>query len=226
MKNALFPFLLSFAVFSARSQTTRYFEFRQPLNDTSISSFIVATSDASVINEVLYDLDLPVDQRRFISGNITNGDGGFNHDGMNPSTWHFIFNEWQLTGFNVEHCDGISSSIGNNPDVIAGDTILFCPWNSYPFQEVDEPLLSLDDLNADMQVAIYPNPVDETVRITWTGTNPLFVEIYTVSGQLIHTTQLARQENGIDVHELENGIYFIRITDGEKKGIKKLMVKH
>jgi len=210
--------------FTVCSQT-RYFEFRQPFNNTT-TSFIVATSDNSLINEVLYDITLPVAQRRFISGNVINGHGGFNHDGTVWYTWHYIPNEWQLTVSNVEYCDGISSLIGSNPALIAGETIYFCPWESYPFQEVDNPGLSVDELNTNIQTTLYPNPAANKVHFLWSGTENLAIKVYNITGQKIFTTLISKQNNEIDITNLSVGLYFVHMSSGNEKGIEKLIVQH
>lgn len=226
MKSISLSIILLIVGFTVKSQTIRYFEFRQPIDTTNTSSFIVATSDTSVIIDVLNDITLPIAQRRFISGNVTNGNGGFNHDGANWHSWHFIANEWQLTNSNVEYCDGISSNIGNHPSVIAGDTIYFCPWDSYPYQEVYNTGFSMEELNSDFQIKIYPNPSTDQVYFEWVSNDPLFIDLYTVTGQHILATKLSKANNKIDISQLSNGIYFIHITDNKINGVEKIIVAH
>lgn len=225
MKNILLSIILIVVGLTAKSQTVRYFEFKQPL-DTTLTSFIVATSDSTVISDVLNDIALPINNRRFISGNVTNGNGGFNHDGINWHTWHFIPNEWQLTSSNVEYCDGISSNIGNNPSVIAGDTIYFCPWDSYPFQEVDNPGLSIEDLYSNIKITIYPNPSSDKIFFEWASSNNLSINIYNITGQHILTTNIFKQQNEIDVRRFREGFYFITIRNGKSIRTKKLIIQH
>lgn len=225
MKNISLSIILVFVGFYVKSQTIRYFEFRQPF-ENAYTSFVVATSDTSAINDVLNDITLPIDQRRFISGNVANGNGGFNHDGTNWQTWHFIPDEWQLTSSNVEHCDGISSNIGNNPSLIAGDTIYFCPWDSYPFQEVYNPGLSIEDLNSNIKITVYPNPSSDKIFFEWASSDNLSINIYNVTGQHILSTNISKQQNEIDVKRFRKGLYFVIIRDGKNIGTKKLIIEH
>ncbi len=225
MKNGLLTIVLIVITGTVKSQTTRYFEFRQPL-DSTFTSFIAATSDTAVINDVLHELSQPIDQRKFISGKVTKGDGGFNYDGANWHTWHFVTNEWQLTRFNVEHCDGISSLIGNHPSVINGDTIYFCPWNSYPYQEVRNPGLSLKKLSPHTHLIIYPNPASNEVHFLWKGpSDTLSINVYNTLGALLWTTTLSRQQNTLDISNLSNGLYFVYFSDGSTFGMEKLMLE-
>lgn len=224
MKNTLVSAILIFVGFTVQSQTIRYFEFRQPF-DTTFTSFIVATSDPTVIDDVLNDITIPIADRRFISGNVTNGDGGFNHNGTNWYSWHFITNEWQLTVANVEFCDGISSAIGTNPTVIAGDTLYFCPWTSYPYQEIFNPGLSIEDLNSNIQITIYPNPSSDKIFFEWPSSNYLSIEIYNVTGQHLFTTNLTKQNNEIDIRNLSEGLYLVKVVNGNNIGVKKIIIK-
>jgi len=229
MKNILSIVILICVNFTVKSQVTRYFEFRQTLGqpiDSTYTSFITAASDTTVINSVLNDLMLPIANRRFISGIITNGAGGFNHDGTNWHSWHFITNEWQLTAANIEFCDGISSLIGNHPSIIAGDSLYFCPWDSYPFQEVYNPSLSVEDLNSDIQITIYSNPSTNKVYFKWESSQHLLIDIYNITGQRIFTTKLSKQNNDIDISNLYNGLYFVHLTDGNKREKRKIIVKN
>lgn len=225
MKNTFLTVILIFVGLTVQSQTIRYFEFRQPF-DTIFTSFIVATSDPTVINDVLNDIIIPIDDRRFISGNVTNGNAGFNHNGINWYSWHFITNEWQLTVSNVEYCDGISAAIGNHPSVIAGDTIYFCPWESYPFQEIYDPGLSSENLNFDSQITMYPNPSSNKLFFEWLSSNYLSIDIYDLTGQHIFSTKLSKQKNEIDISNFREGLYFVQISDGNKNAMKKMMIAH
>ena len=156
MKKSIITAVLLFICFISSGQTLRYFEFRQP-HDSNFTSFIAATSDLTVVNDVLTNIALPINDRKFISGNITSGHGGFNTDGTNWHSWHFITSDWQLTTSNVEYCDGISANIGDNPLVIAGDMFYYCPWTSYPYQEIYDPELLTDGLDFENAITIFPN---------------------------------------------------------------------
>lgn len=225
MKKALIATVLILAGVAAKSQTIRYFEFRQPFDSTT-TSFIVATSDSTIISAVLNEIALPIDNRKFISGDITDGNGGFNHDGTNPYSWHFIPNEWQLTASNVEYCDGISSAIGSHPSIIAGDTLYFCPWTSYPVQEVNGPTTSIDAVNSEFQVTIYPNPSSNKVFFDWESSSDLVIDFYNVAGQHILSTSLTKHENEVDVSNLTEGLFFVKMAHSNSIAVKKIVIKH
>ena len=69
-------------------------------------------------------------------------------------------------------------------------------------------------------VSVYPNPASETVRIE--GIEPTEMQIYNELGQLV---KRVRNSNEINVADLAEGVYFLRITDvnGTMK-TKRIMV--
>ena len=70
-------------------------------------------------------------------------------------------------------------------------------------------------------IGVYPNPAKE--KITIDGIRPDEVQIYNAYGQLVKTV---RGTNEIDVAELVEGVYLLRVTDAEgKKHMARVVVK-
>ena len=70
-------------------------------------------------------------------------------------------------------------------------------------------------------IGVYPNPAKE--KITIDGIRPDEVQIYNAYGQLVKTV---RGTNEIDVAELAEGVYLLRVTDAEgKKHMARVVVK-
>ena len=64
-------------------------------------------------------------------------------------------------------------------------------------------------------IQVYPNPCNSTVRIVLPKKASIDkVQIYNAIGQLVNT---GKQENEINVKDLPEGVYLLRITD--EKGI-------
>ena len=94
--------------------------------------FVARTSNPEVIKQVLSQLTLPEDERfMFINGKIA---GGNNDDNLNWN-WHFIEDQWELTDFAIEVCDGRPSMVQSDLDywLALGQ---FCPWGSYVIREI------------------------------------------------------------------------------------------
>jgi len=82
--------------------------------------------------------------------------------------------------------------------------------------------LSVEELNAESQWSIYPNPATSMVYIS---SNQTIDKVYTYN----HIGQLAIQElsivNSIDVSSLSPGVYIIEVEAGDTKQRKKLIIE-
>lgn len=227
MKWVLLTCSLILGSITAHSQAMRYFEFRVTSNGNWVdTSFVVATSDQSLIDTVLSEITQPVSKRRFISGGVAYGNGGFNHNASHQFSWHFIPNDWALYFVNVEVCDGLPSGLDNHPALIAGDTGMFCPWSSYPFQEVPNPRLGVAAISFQHEISIYPNPASHTLFFERDHAKELLIEIYNMTGQRIFTQMLSHPQEELDIQNWREGVYFIKISDGNKSEVRKIVVTH
>ena len=74
-------------------------------------------------------------------------------------------------------------------------------------------------------ISIYPNPASDFINIVINNfTKNLFFELYTVNGQLIKHLELTKVQNIINVSTLKQGIYFIKVTDGNKQWRKRIVI--
>lgn len=86
---------------------------------------------------------------------------------------------------------------------------------------VDEPVNTL-------KFEAHPNPADHYITVTSELTEPIeLIEIYTVTGVRVLETKIDVHTNNyqIDISELSSGMYFLQITAGENKGVKKIQIK-
>jgi len=70
---------------------------------------------------------------------------------------------------------------------------------------------------------IFPNPLRSgilTIKSDATGPKAIFV--YDIMGNLVH--QIMTQETMINLRVLKTGIYFLKIIQDEKTGLKRLVV--
>ncbi|MBP6977188.1 MAG: T9SS type A sorting domain-containing protein [Lentimicrobiaceae bacterium] len=75
-------------------------------------------------------------------------------------------------------------------------------------------------------VEIYPNPASDHVMIKCIGSisQDASLKVYAVgSGQLVKEVRIEANLMDLDIHDLAQGVYFIRITDGHEIMIKKLI---
>lgn len=96
-------------------------------------NFAAKTSDPDVIADVEAQLNMPAEQRsRFINGPIEAGDGDHNFDWE----WHFVPDQWELTDFSIELCDGNPKLVEDDLNYWLNTVERFCPWGSYVVREI------------------------------------------------------------------------------------------
>ena len=94
------------------------------------------------------------------------------------------------------------------------DSVLIC-LNSTSVSDVTE-------LNS---VILYPNPSIDKLNLEWNNLNDISVTIYDSKGQKLKTAFMSNQNKIIDISEFENGLYFLKIVDGHKIGMKKIIIE-
>lgn len=227
MKKIGLTFILVLTIgFIGKAQTTRYFEFSTTCGhgNWQDTTFIASTSDQVVIDTVLANIALPLNQRKFIAGNINYGNGGHNHNSSHWFLWHFIPNQWNLVEMAIEVCDGCPySDVDADTAFWVGNLGQFCPWTGRPVREVSNPLGNNDQI-FENEILLYPNPTKDKLNLKWNNSNNISVIIYNSIGQELATIFLSKQNETIDITNLQNGLFFLKIIDGNKIGIKKIIV--
>jgi hypothetical protein len=212
--------------FISNAQTTRYFEFSTNCGhgNWQDTTFIASTSDQVLIDTVIANIARPLNQRKFINGNIDYGNGGHNHNSSHWFLWHFIPNQWSLVEMAIEVCDGCPySDVDADTATWVGTIGQFCPWSGKPVREVSNPL-GINEQFLENEILLYPNPAKDKLNLKWNNSNNISIIIYNSIGQELSTIFLSKQNRIIDISELHNGLYFLKISDGNKAGIKKLIV--
>lgn len=77
-----------------------------------------------------------------------------------------------------------------------------------------------------LEFNVFPNPVNQQLYINLNEIRPNFkLQIYNAVGQEISSTKYNHQQFvEINTSQFSNGFYLIKITDGEKEGLKKIIV--
>jgi hypothetical protein len=117
----------------------RYFEVgvKYVPADWRDSSFIVATSNAALLDQVTLQLQLPVAQRGMVNGRLVKGNGGYNKNATHSFKWRFDENDWTIANLGVEIYDGRPYSDVDLHPAYWFDTVKrFAPWSSYIKREV------------------------------------------------------------------------------------------
>ena len=223
MKNLVVTAMLLLLASGIRAQQLRYFEFRTECgyNEWRDTTFIVATADTAVIADVLNDLQKPRIERKLIIGFIASGNGGFNRNASHWFGWHFVPGQWHLQELAMEVCDGCPySDIDLNPNYWLNQIGEFCPWTSSVAREVTH-LMESEEPIPELDFSFFPNPAHDKLTVTLPSTENLEITLTNAVGQTI------RKETGTnetDVSGLPAGLYFLRVEQNGKAGIRKVMI--
>lgn len=84
-----------------------------------------------------------------------------------------------------------------------------------------------------LSFSLTPNPTNGIIHLNWETSKPVILTIHNALGQRLDTRrdvlQYAptggRQSYMIDLSDRPTGLYFIRLTDGEKSAVKRLVVR-
>lgn len=87
-------------------------------------------------------------------------------------------------------------------------------------EEVTETItvgIGIDESNKNSLVSIFPNPSNGKISIDLGHLQNVNLEIYSITGRKVFSTnqEIDNQEINIDLSHLENGVYFIRVTNDE-----------
>jgi hypothetical protein len=72
---------------------------------------------------------------------------------------------------------------------------------------------------------LYPNPASSSIQINFNAASRRKIEVYTILGGQITAFVTDKSENELSVSNLENGVYFLRITEGENIQTEKLIIQ-
>ena len=85
-----------------------------------------------------------------------------------------------------------------------------------------------NEVSTSRLVSIFPNPSGGNFTLTIAGEGKLYhLEFYSIQGQMIYSTNklMNHSINKIDLSEFSKGIYFLKIRDGEKSYIEKIVIQ-
>jgi hypothetical protein len=85
------------------------------------------------------------------------------------------------------------------------------------------PCLGLDE-NTQFEYAMYPNPASNAVTVETTAPNSEAV-IYGVNGQILVTQQNTTATFTLNVSELADGMYWLKVSSSEGSVTKQLLIK-
>jgi hypothetical protein len=112
----------------------QYYEvgFKSTNADWRDTSFVVRTSDQTLIQQIEAQLLLPVNNRKLVAGTLVEGNGGYNKNGSHEFKWHFKEDNWQLADVTIEIYDGKPyTDVDVNLSYWLNTVKRFGSWGSY-----------------------------------------------------------------------------------------------
>jgi hypothetical protein len=70
----------------------------------------------------------------------------------------------------------------------------------------------------------YPNPTSGLIR--WDGARLTHLEVMSLSGRLLYELKPGRGQETVDLSYLPDGLYLLRLFDGQRVVVQKLIIQH
>lgn len=86
-------------------------------------------------------------------------------------------------------------------------------------------ITSLDNIQSDTSLKIYPNPASYVVRIEGLSRSKSTIELYNALGICILRKETHSEKTEIDVSRLNDGVYLIKVVGGNKTTTEKVEIK-
>ena len=83
--------------------------------------------------------------------------------------------------------------------------------------------VNIADIDNFANVSIYPNPVRDNLKIDNLEENTT-IEIYSITGQRVHTVSSVMGSTEIDMSNLSNGVYVLKMQNGKNTRTEKIQV--
>ena len=75
-------------------------------------------------------------------------------------------------------------------------------------------------------VSLYPNPASTSVTLGLEGfEGEVNVDIVDMNGRVVYTTSTTTSTMVVDVNDMPQGAYFVRVVSGTRTAVSKLIVK-
>lgn len=84
-------------------------------------------------------------------------------------------------------------------------------------------MVSVDELNLNSQLSIYPNPFNEEIVIQYEGNDTLDLNLFDALGKQIELNFAIDSQKVLNTLALPKGVYFLRIDNGSESVTKKLI---
>jgi Domain of unknown function (DUF4465)/Secretion system C-terminal sorting domain len=93
------------------------------------------------------------------------------------------------------------------------------------FTTTKATFVGLAEQTSEINFNVYPNPTSNFINIQLSNNieQPLEAKILDISGKTIYAKSLTQIETDLNVNFLQSGIYFLELTSGKQKTVKKIV---
>ncbi len=93
--------------------------------------------------------------------------------------------------------------------------------------QIGEGSLGTSELEAEIDLAIFPNPTSDVLTISFEMelTETVFMSLTDISGRLINQLELDQSVNQIDVSDLNTGVYMLTIEYGNVMQVERIIIR-
>jgi hypothetical protein len=131
----------------------------------------------------------------------------------------------------VFDANGICTVAGNFGGTITlgASSITASPGASSVFiAKYDGLSASIIEESNSLEFQAFPNPAENFINVTINEQFPIdAIEIFSLNGARVFEMNVTgtKNEAKVDITQLSSGVYFLQVTSGENKGVKKIQVK-
>ena len=106
-------------------------------------------------------------------------------------------------------------------------------WDRNPADDVSDPIpivivdnTGVEEMLSNANVSLYPNPVSDQLHIHFQNyrMEVIQMDIVDITGKLVVRGELTQQNNTIQIKDLEQGVYFVKLRNGETSSSYKMLV--
>lgn len=84
-------------------------------------------------------------------------------------------------------------------------------------------IIGVAELGDQSYMSIFPNPASQNVQVMVTGDlGNMYLDLYDAVGKLISTQRITALQTNLDLHEMANGIYFMKLRNGAGEELESL----
>lgn len=95
-------------------------------------------------------------------------------------------------------------------------------WQEGMWKRALSEIVDIRELNENKSIKVYPNPAKDVISIEDTQLNPdEVISVFNLEGQLVMSKKLINSKTKIEISNLSNGIYLLKISDRDKTEVIK-----